>query len=202
MTHTPKYRGTNDELTAEKDMAADWLKAQIWAKLDDDMRQEIKDHGWPRIHHTIDHASSVGYYSTPYHKRTDLFHVWKIRDPAKRYGDKRFVIRKNGTVAIDTAVECIKGELRSQINLRREKGVLEENEKIWAEHFNFPARQAWQSDHLRAPIALSKTQHGMCTVRLTLADWDFKAKRTIRIEQVRPFLQWAAEVKDQLNGWD
>ena len=193
MTFQPKYRGTREALEAESTAALRWFYGQIAAEMPGD------DMGDVTVRHSIERNLGGAWVrgSNSY----EYFHVFRMKKPHHRWGEVRFVVRKNGTINLERAVECAKADIARKVRQEKQRNVLDQNKAIWAEYSgDGDLNDVGMRYNIR--LSLSRSEVGRLTVRLENHEWGFRTEQTIEIRRLTAFFKWAEGVKQQIKeGW-
>ena len=199
MTFNPLYRGTRAELLAEEGKALRWFIAQIVKKMPPEMALKIDD---ADINHVVD-RSWGGYHSPTKTEHTDFFHLFRMPQPGHTYGEKRFTVRKDGTINVRGAVECAINAISKTEEKRERLRILTENEKVWAKTFTESPRTL--GDRIGLVIKLSQSDISRMNVKLIVdhwgpsQPWEFSCTREISIHELGDFVKFAETTRDFLK---
>jgi len=199
MTFNPLYRGTRAELLAEEGKALRWFTAKVTEKMPPEMALKMGD---ADITHVID-RSWGGYHTPRKTDHEDFFHLFRMPQPGTTYGEKRFTIRKDGTINVNGAVECAINAIRRTEERRERQRIFTENEKVWAKTFTESPRTL--GDRIGLIIQLSQTDISRMNVKLRddhwqhHHPWEFSCTREISIHELGDFVKFAETTRDFLK---
>lgn len=199
----PKYRGTKAVLEAENHQATGWLLDQVregFIKRGtrvDVLLDEFMKNGFVFSHAVTQDSMGFSWREV---ERKNYFHIWNVKEGHKTYRKFRIVIRKDGTINIDKIVDAAIAQVRGRLAEWASNHIEEINRAEWDKLFGISLREYNKNNNI--VVILSRSQVGLVQIGVNEHAWGFSTKRTIRIQDLPAFRDWAETVRSTMGEYN